>query len=63
MRAPVILTVGQTWQSSDPRRLSWFDIEGIVGNDIIVRRQNGRLSTIARHAFHITGPRGYMRVR
>lgn len=64
MRQPVALNVGQIWMSSDPRRLSWFTIEEIEGDDIIVRNgSNARLRTVCRCAFQVTGPRGYMRHR
>lgn len=63
MRDFIPLAVGQIWRSADPRRqfTTFFTIIE-RGSDLIkVRYNTGKERLLARDAFRVVGPRGYVR--
>lgn len=67
VRHNVTLHFGQTWQLSDPRRLSAFRILDVHLDDAYVNvvqlyPNHGQVRTLAAEKFWQTGPKGYTRL-
>ena len=65
MRTNANVQVGQRWQSSDPRRLSAFEVKDITANVVLVEPiypTGGLQRAVLLDSFMRVGPKGYTRI-
>lgn len=65
MRTNANVQVGQTWQSSDPRRLFAFRVTDVTSDVVTIESiypKKGQTRVVRLDAFLLTGTKGYHRL-